>query len=336
MHSRRTLMVVAITMMVAVGAAPAASAHRHPKAPTVQELASFAAPGCVGGCGSGSTVGPDGALYVTDGKAGRVLRVNPWTGATSTFVTGLPPSTAGIGGAMDVAFVGHTAYVLVTLVGPGFGQPDAVDGIYRIGRHGTPRPIADIGTWSVENPPATDFFIPTGVQYAMQEFRGGFLVTDGHHNRVLWVTRHGDVSQLIAFGNTVPTGLETAGRWVLVGKAGPIPHLPENGKVLAFKAGSSETVEVASGAPLITDVEFGSRGGLYALSQGIWDLPQIPENEGQPASPNTGRLLRVDRHGGFETVVGGLDRPTSVDFIGKSAFVVTLTGKVLRIDGIRR
>jgi hypothetical protein len=35
--------------------------------------------------------------------------------------------------------------------------------------------------------------------------------------------------------------------------------------------------------------------------------------------------------GGFETVVGGLDRPTSMDFIGEAAFVVTLTGKVLRI-----
>ena len=75
--------------LVAVGAAPA-SAHHPPAAPEVQEIASFAAPDCEGGCGSGSTVGPDGALYVTDGKAGRVLRVNPWTGATSDFATGLP------------------------------------------------------------------------------------------------------------------------------------------------------------------------------------------------------------------------------------------------------
>ena len=80
----------------------------------MSELASFAAPGCEGGCGSGSTVGPDGALYVTDGKAGKVLRIDTHTGATTTFADGLPPSsrTSGIGGAMDVAFLDSTAYVL--------------------------------------------------------------------------------------------------------------------------------------------------------------------------------------------------------------------------------
>jgi hypothetical protein len=325
------LTVVAAAVVLALGGAPAASAHRPPKAPEAEQIASFAAPGCEGGCGSGSTVGPDGALYVTDGKAGRVLRVNPWSGATKTVVEGLPPSTAGIGGAMDVAFRGHTMYVLVTLVGPGFGQPDAVDGIYRIDRHGDATPVADIGTWSVDNPPPTDFFIPTGVQYSMQAFRGGFAVADGHHNRVLYVPRHGEVSQLIQFPNTVPTGLETAGPLIFVGKAGPVPHLPENGMVQVFTPGSAAHV-VASGAPLITDVEFGPLG-LYALSQGIWTLdPTNPANEGQPASPDTGSIVRANRRGGFDTVIGGLDRPTSMEFIGRTAFVVTLTGTVLRIE----
>jgi streptogramin lyase len=34
--------------------------------------------------GSGSTVGPDGALYVTESAAGRITRVDPRTGATTT------------------------------------------------------------------------------------------------------------------------------------------------------------------------------------------------------------------------------------------------------------
>jgi hypothetical protein len=33
-------------------------------------------------------------------------------------------------------------------------------------------------------------------------------------------------------------------------------------------------------------------------------------------------------------VVEGLDRPTSLEFIGDTAFVVTLTGKVIRIDNV--
>jgi hypothetical protein len=53
-----------------------------------------------------------------------------------------------------------------------------------------------------------------------------------------------------------------------------------------------------------------------------------------PASPNTGKLLQVGRHGGFESVVEGLDRPASLEVTGRTAFVVTLTGKVIRIDGL--
>ena len=69
----------------------------------------------------GSTIGPDGALYVTEGVAGRISRVDPETGPVTTFASGLPPSLFGIygGGVVDVAFIGKTAYALVTGVGPG-------------------------------------------------------------------------------------------------------------------------------------------------------------------------------------------------------------------------
>jgi hypothetical protein len=335
MRSRRALTVL-LSLAAAVAAVPStASAGGSESAPVVSELASFAAPGCTGGCGSGSTIGPDGALYVTDGPGGRVLRVDPDTGAMTTFADGLPPTTpvGGIGGAMDVAFVDGTAYVLVTLVGPSLGQPDVVDGIYRIGKDGTPTPIADIGAWSIAHPPATDFFVDSGVQYALEELDGDLLVTDGHHNRVLRVTRGGDISQMIAFGNIVPTGLEVGGETVYMGEAGPIPHLPKNGKVVRFTPTSAAT-DVAAGASLIVDVEFGPCSKLYALSQGVWDLPVTPENEGAPASANTGRLLQVMDDGSFGPVVGGLDRPTSLEFAGRTAFVVTLTGKVMKIEKV--
>lgn len=50
---------------------------------------------------SGSTIGPGRALYVTEGAAGRISRVDPKTGDVTTFASGLPTSIVGIGGAID-------------------------------------------------------------------------------------------------------------------------------------------------------------------------------------------------------------------------------------------
>ncbi|WP_134774109.1 hypothetical protein [Ornithinimicrobium flavum] len=91
---------------------------------------------------------------------------------------------------------------------------------------------------------------------------------------------------------------------------------------------------MASGGPLLVDVEAGHRHQMYALSQGIWDLPDDPENAGAPASPDTGALMLGTRGGDLVPLVEGLDRPTSMEIRGGTAWVVTLTGTVLRIDGI--
>jgi hypothetical protein len=281
--------------------------------------------------GSGSTIGPDGALYVTESAAGRITRVDPRTGATTTFASGLPTliPAVGFGGPVDVAFLGRTAYVLVTLVGPDVGGSDVV-GIYRVDGPDSFTVVADIGAFSIANPPETDFFVPSGVQYALQAYRGGFLVTDGHHNRVLRVTRDGQITVLRAFGNIVPTGLEVRGRTIYMAEAGPVPHLPEDGKVVAFRPNSTSVREVASGAPLLVDVEFGRGHRLYALSQGVGSGGP----EGSPALPNTGALVKVNRDGTFTVVIDRLNQPTSLEFIGRTAYVVTLGGEIWKIKGV--
>ena len=282
--------------------------------------------------GSGSTVGPDQALYVTESAAGRITRVDPKTGATTTYASGLPEliPAVGFGGPVDVAFLGRTAYVLVTLVGPDVGGSDVV-GIYRVDGPDSFTVVADIGAFSIANPPETDFFVPSGVQYALQAHRGGFLVTDGHHNRVLRVTRDGQITQLRAFGNIVPTGLDVRGRSIYMAEAGPVPHLPKDGKVVAFRPTSPNVRDVAAGSRLLVDVEFGRGHRLYALSQGDF-LPGNPE--GSPAEPNTGALVKANRDGTFTVVIDRLNQPTSLEFIGKTAYVVTLGGEIWRIKGV--
>ena len=320
--ARRLLVLSAA--LIAVSAPSAALAAP----PSVNATVSLLVTGLQGGLGS--TIGPDGALYVTETAAGRITRVDPQTGATTTYVDGLPKPVIGLGGATDIAFLGHTAYVLVTLVGPDVGG-SAIDGIYRVDGPHTFTVVANIGQFAIAHPPATPFEVPSGLQFALQPYRGGFLVTDGHHNRVYRVTLDGTVTQLIAFGNIVPTGLAVRGRTIYMAEAGPVPHLPENGKVVSFGPKPTTAVtQVASGSPLLVDVAFGRGRTLYALSQGVGSGGP----PGSPALPDTGALVKVNADGTFTPVTTGLNRPTSLEFIGTTAYVVTLGGDIWKVDGV--
>jgi sugar lactone lactonase YvrE len=299
------------------GAAPGLSGHRHLLVSGLQGAL-------------GSTVGPDGALYVVEGVAGRISRVDPRTGHTTTFASGLPKriGDGDNGGAIDVAFINHTAFILVTLVSPDVGGT-AVDGIYRMDGPHHFTVIADIGAWSLAHPPIPAFFVPTGVQFALQPYRGAFLVTDGHHNRVLRVTLDGKISERMTFGDIVPTGLAVRGRTVYMAEAGPVPHLPRNGKIVSFEPGSRHATKVASGAPLLVDVEFGRGNNLYALSQGHF-TPGNPE--GSPADPGTGALERVHADGTMTPIATHVNQPTSLEIIRNTAYVTTLDGKIWKVD----
>jgi len=150
---------------------------------------------------------------------------------------------------------------------------------------------------------------------------------------VLKVGLDGDITNVIQFGNIVPTGLAVSGNTVYMAEAGPIPHLPENGKVITFGMKSPSATVVASGARLLVDVEFGHGRSLYALAQGFFTPGH---GEGTPAEPNTGSLVKVNPNGTFTVITEGLNQPTSLEFIGNDAYVVTLGGEIWKIDNALR
>lgn len=321
MGPRRVLVLLSAALLLVL-APSAASAHR----PSPSQEPRLLATGLSGGWGS--TVGPDGALYVAEPAVGEVSRIDPGTGATTTFASGLP--IAPNGGPHDIAFVHGTAYVLVGFITPeAGGAAGNVDGIYRMDGPSAFTLVADIGTFAKENPPATDFFIATGVPYALEPYAGGFLVTDGHHNRVYQVGLDGSVSVRIAFENVVPTGLDVVGSRVYMAEAGPLPHQAADGKVVTFGKHSTSATEVAAGGPLMVDVQAAHGHTLYALAQGDWPLGG---QAGSPAAPNTGQLLKVGRHGSLEVVADGLNQPVSFQVIHRTAYVVTLGGEVWTVD----
>ena len=85
---------------------------------------------------------------------------------------------------------------------------------------------------------------------------------------------------------------------------------------------------MASGAPLLVDVEFGRGRVLYALSQGEFPAGDAPRS---PALPNTGTITYVYRAGTLITLVNGLNQPTSMEVIKNTAYVVTLPREIWRV-----
>jgi len=197
--------------------------------------------------GFGSTVGPDGMLYVTDPTHGQILRVDPATGSYTVFASGLPktPPGFGDGGTFDVTFIGNTAYALVSEVSSDLNYLDPsldlhdIDGIYRIDGPDRFTIVADIGAWSIAHPPppGSDVVVFSGVQFSFLPYGDGFVVNDGHHNRVLDVTLDGQITQLLQFGDVVPTGMARWGTRFYMSQAGPLVQGPprvEIGQIVAF------------------------------------------------------------------------------------------------------
>jgi hypothetical protein len=134
----------------------------------------------------------------------------------------------------------------------------------------------------------------------------------------------------MAFADIVPPGLAVAGNTVSMARAGPVLHLPQAGRVVSFQLTSAMAPLVASGARLLVDVEFGRGRTLFALAQGVWNGVA----EGSPAVPNTGTLLEVNPDTSFTVAVDGLNQPTSGEFIGNTAFAVSLAGAIGRIHRV--
>ena len=220
---RRISLIITIVGLTAVLLASTGSAQVR-GGPVVTEFASFGD----GSYTTGSTIGPDGALYVTDGSAGSVLRVDRRTGRVSTYATGLPTKAF----ATDTVDGGRASSAsrlrLVTLGAANlrrqpFGDP-AAKRIFA--SRGGASPSSRISAIVVTTRRCGD---PSTLRTRRHgSSRGGFLVRM-HHNGPVGFRRGS--SGVVAFGTWCRPGSKD--------KAGFIPrptdpHEPEAGKVLVL------------------------------------------------------------------------------------------------------
>ena len=196
----------------------------------------------------------------------------------------------------DVAFIGGTAYTLVTLVGPDVGGSDVV-GIYRIDGPDSFTVVADIGAFALSNPPR---FRSTSRPESSTRWRPTAAGSWSPMGTTTGSTRSPSTARSASSSSSTTSsrpGWRLGATPIYMAEAGPSPTSRGGSKVVSFKPKSPRVTEVASGAPLLVDVEFGRGRDLYALSQGIFPW----RSSGAPASPNTGSLVKVNGDGRFNT-----------------------------------
>ena len=102
--NRLIAVTTALVLATVAYTTPTGAASEEPPAPSVR-TAETAGPRAtvlndtaLAGLGSGSAIGPDHALYVTNGTDGTLIRIHRRTGSATVVGRGLPPQIIGIGG----------------------------------------------------------------------------------------------------------------------------------------------------------------------------------------------------------------------------------------------
>ena len=296
----------------------------------------------------GMKMGPDGMIYVAEagsggdavvtiegqeshsGLTGRISRIDPATGARTTVADGLPSNAGSEGdsvGPADVAFIGNQLYYVQTHGGAAYGFAGKPTGVYKVSG-GSATLVADIGAYNIANPVndvssgKQQYIEVGGNPYSMTVRDGALYVVDGNQNQIMRVTTDGAISRLTEFpGHPVTTGIAQSGSSgpFYVSTLGQFPFSAADGTVVRVGVPTGARTKVAGGVSSITDVEFSAGGQLYALSFGA---QATDPNAPAPWQFFSGQILKVDTAAGALTpVVTGLMFPTSLIFVGDTAYV---------------
>lgn len=278
---------------------------------------------------------------------GRISKIDR-KGIVSTVVNALPSSQTSpalgslVSGVSSVQFLGHKLYGLLAGAGCSHGVPTVPNGVFKVGKNGTWKIIADLSAFQAANPvanPDEDDFEPDGTWYSMGMAGGALYPMDSNHQELDRVTRSGKITRVTDISAQFPewigpTAITLRGHsdhgksWkhsghgrippFYIGNLGPFGPddgtVPNEGVWQLGKDGKLK--QMATGLEQVLGLAF--RGGkLYAL--------EMSTTPGGP-TPGTGAIVQVGTNGPKKTIVSGLIFPTGMTVGRDGAFYVSEQG----------
>ena len=298
----------------------------------------------------GMAIGPEGGLYVAEagrggsgpcqivlpneaprcfGLSGAISRL--WKGVQERVVTGLPSqaNTQGTTGPHDISFVGRgSAYVSVGSGGnpslrAGWGPGGELFGtVLQIPPGGKWRLVADLAAFELANNPDRGV-VDTNIFGLLAE-PAGMYVADAGGNALLRVEANGNISVAAVFPARLNStrGTDSVPTDVVRG--------PDDALYVSELAGVNFAAGLANiwrlvpplaptvyrpNLQTVIDLDFGLDGSLYYVQHASGVFFSGP-----------GQLVRVRPNGTTSTVIGGLNRPTSVLVADDGTVYVTNNG----------
>lgn len=288
--------------------------------------------------GSTSTVGsctqvvPPVGPY-SGGFTSSISKIDRTSGNVRRIVTGLPSSqtSAAIGsdisGVADVAFIGSNLYGIEAGAGCSHGVAGTFNNVFRVNLDGSTKSIANLSAFVQANPTAHENtgpsgdFEPDGTWYGMVAAKGALYAVEPNHGEVDRVTIGGHISRFIdvsaaAFplglgaplGHIVPTAITFHDHnFYLTNLDVFDPGFQNQARVFKILPdGQLETV--AGGLNATLGIAFDAQGRLYALEAFTGFFAPAP------FTMNSGKVVRLNHSGGWDTIASGLNFPTAMTF----------------------
>jgi len=223
--------------------------------------------------------------------------------------------------------------------------------LFRLGRHGGVREIADLWDFERVNNPDAEVGNPLIDSNPVDVYAddGRFYVADAGGNTVLRVGRFGGISALAVFGDfpnpttigpptvqAVPTGVVKGPDGALyMSQLTGFPFLKGAAKVFRIDPRTGAVTEYASGFTNAIDLAFGRDGTLYVLeidADGLFPVTGPGTDGGLWTVPRRGAPKRVALPAGTLTQPGGIAVGRRGDLYITNHSAEAGDGEVLKID----